>query len=38
MEESKDKRAQNKKEYQTKEADGKTLYLDKPTGEYVSKK
>ncbi|CDW73340.1 lysyl-trna synthetase [Stylonychia lemnae] len=32
-----DKRQQNKKEYQTKEENGKTLYLDEPSGEYVSK-
>lgn len=38
MEATQDKRAQNKKEYQTKEVDGKTLYLDEPSGEYVSKK
>jgi len=33
-----DKRRAPQKEYQTKEEDGKTLYLDEPSGEWVSKK
>jgi len=32
-----DKRRAPQKEYQTKEEDGKTLYLDEPSGEWVSK-
>jgi hypothetical protein len=32
------KQQQPKQEFQTKEVDGKTLYLDEPTGEWVSKK
>jgi len=32
------KRQQAKKEYQTKEEDGKTLYLDEIKNEWVSKK
>ena len=36
MEEDKDKR-QDAKEYQTKEEDGKKLFLDEVTNEWVSK-